>query len=511
MSKMKKQRRSFLEVFSAMSTAKKVGVALGGAAVGIAVIGVASVALKLSKVKQTDIPDKDIVVNEINTETLEGYTNIALFGGDSREGALEEGTHSDCIIVASINNQTKEVRMVSVYRDTFLDQTDGSLKKANNAYFVGGPKQAINMLNMNLDLDIKDYATVDFAAVSEAVDLLGGVEIDIKDEEVQYMNEFIDETAQFSKKESHHITKSGLQKLDGPQATTYARIRSTAGSDFTRTERQRLVIEKMAEKAKEADLSTLNKIIDKVLPTISTSYSSMELMGLAKDAMSYSIGQTEGFPFENTTATLPKKGSVVIPTTLEENVVKLHEFLFDEKDYQPSEKVKEISTAIAAETGNKSADPDSSTGLDSMPSTGKSYQNNSGAGSNSNRSSGSSSGSGSSRKSGSGSSKNKNTGGSKDKESNAQDVTVTPPKPDKDTGKKPDQNNNDNSNNNNNNSNNNNKPKPDGGNTKPDTGGDKNDGSGTKPNPDGGNTKPDPKPDDSGSGGNGGGSSSGTE
>lgn len=507
MSKMKKQRRSFLEVFSAMSTAKKVGVALGGAAVGIAVIGVASVALKLSKVKQTDIPDKDIVVNEINTETLEGYTNIALFGGDSREGALEEGTHSDCIIVASINNQTKEVRMVSVYRDTFLDQTDGSLKKANNAYFVGGPKQAINMLNMNLDLDIKDYATVDFAAVSEAVDLLGGVEIDIKDEEVQYMNEFIDETAQFSKKESHHITKSGLQKLDGPQATTYARIRSTAGSDFTRTERQRLVIEKMAEKAKEADLSTLNKIIDKVLPTISTSYSSMELMGLAKDAMSYSIGQTEGFPFENTTATLPKKGSVVIPTTLEENVIKLHEFLFDEKDYQPSEKVKEISAAIAAETGNKSADPDSSTGLDSMPSTGKSYQNSGSTGSNSNRSSGSGSGSNSGSNS---SGSNKNTGGSKNNGNDSQEVTVKPPKPDENTDKNQNNNNSNNNNNNgnNNNSSNNTKPKPDDGNTKPepDTGGDNGDGSGTKPKPDDGNTKPDTKPDDSGSGG-----SSGTE
>lgn len=105
------------------------------------------------------------------------------------------------------------------------------------------------MLNMNLDLDIQDFVTVDFTAVSDVVDLLGGIEIEIQEEEVQYINEFIDETGAVAGKAANHITTAGLQTLDGVQATTYARIRSTAGSDFTRTERQRRVIEKIAEKA----------------------------------------------------------------------------------------------------------------------------------------------------------------------------------------------------------------------------------------------------------------------
>ena len=125
--------------------------------------------------------------------------------------------------------------MVSVYRDTLLDLSDGTYQKCNAAYSYGGPVTAINMLNMNLDLDIEDYVTVDFGAIADAIDLLGGVEIDVKEEEVQYLNKFLGETARSAGKEAHPVEQSGVQLLDGTQATTYARIRSTAGGDFTRT------------------------------------------------------------------------------------------------------------------------------------------------------------------------------------------------------------------------------------------------------------------------------------
>ena len=156
---------------------------------------------KLGKVKREVIPKEKIVVNVLEEDVGVGYTNFAVFGVDSREGEMEKGTRTDCLIVASLNNETKEVRLVSVYRDSFLDLSDGTLQKCNAAYSYGGAEQAINMLNMNLDLDIQDFVTVDFTAVSDVVDLLGGIEIEIQEEEVQ--------------------------------ATTYARIRSTAGSDFT--------------------------------------------------------------------------------------------------------------------------------------------------------------------------------------------------------------------------------------------------------------------------------------
>lgn len=326
----------------------------------LVVAGATYVAAKFQKLDNDhDIPVEDIVVNQEAEETGEGYTNVALFGIDSREGELEMGTRSDCIIVASLNNKTKEVRMVSVYRDTVLDIGDGELQKCNAAYSFGGPKQAINMLNRNLDLDIKDFATVDFAAIANAIDLLGGIRIDIKEEEIEALNKYVRETARVAGKKAHEVSKAGNQKLDGVQATTYARIRSTAGGDFTRTERQRLVIEKIAEKAQKADVATLNKMVDELFPTIKTSFSATEILGYAADVMKYKIGKTSGFPFDKTTDTISGLGSIVIPVTLDTNVKKLHEFLYDKTDYSPSGEVTNISGAIVARIGDREATDDS--------------------------------------------------------------------------------------------------------------------------------------------------------
>ena len=233
--------------FSRLTIGKKIGVCFGGLILALASSGVVYVAAKLGQLDTQEIPKEDIVINE-GVEQLaslgEGYLNVALFGVDSREGDLEKNTRTDCIIVASLNKETKEIKMASVYRDTLLDLSEGTLQKCNAAYSFGGPKQAINMLNMNLDLDIQNYVTVDFGVVAEVVDLLGGLDIEIKEEEVEPLNKFVYETGQVAGKEAHFVGGSGIQHLDGVQATTYARIRSTAGGDFTRTERQRLVIEK---------------------------------------------------------------------------------------------------------------------------------------------------------------------------------------------------------------------------------------------------------------------------
>lgn len=351
-------RRSRGNWFTRMSIGKKVAVCCGGAVLSFILAGAMYVAAKLGKVDTEDIRAEDIVVNEEVKENEivgEGYTNVAIFGIDSREGELELGTRTDCLIVGSLNNETKEIRMVSVYRDTVLDIGDGELQKCNAAYSFGGPTQAINMLNKNLDLDIQEYVTVDFAAIANVIDLLGGVEIDVKDEEVGYINEFLGETASVAGKEAHQVTKAGVQQLDGVQATTYARIRSTAGGDFTRTERQRLVIEKIAERAQKSDFATLNKIVDEVLPTIKTSFSATEIIAYAKDFMKYKIGASSGFPFDKTTDTISGLGSIVIPVDLDTNVQKLHEFLYDEKDYVISGEVSSISAEIINRIGQRDA------------------------------------------------------------------------------------------------------------------------------------------------------------
>lgn len=350
--------------FSRLSIAKKIGVCTAGVLCASLAGVVIVIAAKLGKIDTQEIAAEDIIINEEVAEKEnkgdlgKGYTNVALFGVDSREGDLDKGTRTDCIIVASLNNETKEIKMVSVYRDTLLDLSEGTLQKCNAAYSFGGPTQAINMLNMNLDLDIQKYVTVDFSIVAEVVDLLGGVEIDLKPEEVQYLNEFIDETGAVAGKEAHHVSQSGVLLMDGVQATTYARIRSTAGGDFTRTERQRLVIEKMVEKIKQSDLGTINSIIDKVLPTISTNFTATEIITYASYFADYVLGENTGFPMDKATDTISGLGSIVIPANLVDNVKQLHAFLFGDENYSPSGKVQSISSAIISRVGQREAESD---------------------------------------------------------------------------------------------------------------------------------------------------------
>ena len=322
--------------------------------------GAAYVYAAWNKIDTQEIKADDLIINQEvkqnkDVDLGEGYTNVALFGVDSRDGNLGEGNRTDCIIIASLNNETKEIKMVSVYRDTLLDLSEGTYQKCNAAYSYGGPVMAINMLNMNLDLDIEDYVTVDFGAIADAIDLLGGVEIDVKEEEVQYLNKYLSETAHSAGKEAVRVEKSGLQILDGSQATTYARIRSTAGGDFTRTERQRLVIEKMFDKALEADLGTINEIINKVFPQVSTSFTLQEILMYASAYSEYTLGDNMGFPSDNTTDTLSGLGSIVIPQDLVTNVTNLHQFLFGTMDYTPSSTVQTVNDNIISTVNSASS------------------------------------------------------------------------------------------------------------------------------------------------------------
>lgn len=337
-----------------MKVWQKVLVCMAG--VLICLVGSAAiyVAAQWSRIDRQEVRADDLVINQevmeknANIDLGEGYTNIALFGVDSRDGNLGEGNRTDMIIVASLNNETKEIRLVSVYRDTLLNLSEGTYQKCNAAYSYGGPTMAINMLNMNLDLDIEDYVTVDFGAISDMIDQLGGVEITIKEEELEAFNKYVTETARVAGKEAHKIDEPGNYLMDGSQATTYARIRSTAGGDFTRTERQRIVIEKAVEKIQKADLLTINNIISEVFPQISTSFTLQEILYYAQAYSQYKLLENTGFPFDQTTDTISGLGSIVIPQNLTDNVSQLHEFLFGDTDYTPSDTVSTISSTILA-------------------------------------------------------------------------------------------------------------------------------------------------------------------
>ena len=294
-------------------------------------------------------------VNELSEETLEvmdDYTNIALFGLDTRQaGSLGKGNRSDTIMVASINNKTKDVRIISVYRDSYLNLANDKYRKCNEAYSIGGPEQAVAMLNMNLDLKIDHYMSVDFLAVSEVVDKLGGIEIDVDQYEIEHLNNYTVETSKVTGKKTSKLTSTGLQTLDGVQATSYCRIRYTQGDDFKRTERQREVLETIAKKAKTMSASQLDSIVKAVFPMCATNMTVDQLLGFAADALSYNIVGTTGFPFDVVTDSVGSAGSCVIPVDMEKNVMQLHKYLFETENYTPSETVGKISDKIKNDTG----------------------------------------------------------------------------------------------------------------------------------------------------------------
>lgn len=312
--------------------------------------------LKTEKVGKVEIPEEDIVINpEVEQKgetTMKGYRNVALFGVDSTTGALTKNTRSDTIMIASINLDTGECKLVSVYRDTYLNLSNDSYNKCNAAYAKGGPKQAINMLNMNMDMNITDFVTVGFAGLSDTIDALGGVMIDVDDSELKHINSYQICMAEDLKRSYTPVTSTGYQKLDGLQATAYCRIRYTAGDDFKRAERQREVLMAVAEQAKTASPSTLNTIANDVFSEIYTSLDISEILELLGDISKYEIVAQGGFPEESmrATGTIGSKGSCVVPVSLEENVKWLHEFLFEDEAYTPSSAVVEYSDKVKADT-----------------------------------------------------------------------------------------------------------------------------------------------------------------
>ncbi len=306
---------------------------------------------KVSKVNFIKINEENLAI-----ENKTGYRNIALLGVDTRDMNSLDGSRSDAIIIVSINEQTKNVNLISVYRDSYVDVQGHGLTKVTHAYAYGGPELALNTLNRNLDLDISEFVTVNFEIVADVVDLVGGIDIDIDKSELSQMNKYIEDTSKNVGRKANKITSAGKQHLDGIQAVTYARIRKTAGGDYKRTERMRTVLTEVFKKAKKMDAGKLNELANKILPQVQTNIGLSEVVSLIPTITSINISDSIGWPYEVKGITLDRWYGV--PTTLEANVVKLHRELFGQKDYTASDTVKSISQSIINKTGYKTTSID---------------------------------------------------------------------------------------------------------------------------------------------------------
>lgn len=349
-----------------MKTWQKALLFVGEILVLLVVLVVWYVVDKFDKLAIKELDRAAIVINpEIyeKNEAMKGYTNILLLGTDARDNTLEAMTstgmgNTDAIIIASINNDTKEVKLVSVYRDTLLLVPGGTsdfpdtYRKATEAFFYSGVESAIGMINMNLDLDISDYVMVNFEALIKIVDAVGGIDLEIDENELYWLNEYLRDTGLNTGRTYETVPNAGYVHLDGIQATAYCRIRYDSNLDYGRAERQRKVIGLIFEKAKTMDIVQLNSAINGVLDNVVTSISPGEILNLAKSVFDYSMAGQEGFPFE-------KFGSMkevpqinikdpVFAMTLASNVTELHKYLFGVEDYEPTSRIQEISAYLQA-------------------------------------------------------------------------------------------------------------------------------------------------------------------
>ena len=349
-----------------------------------------------SKAYAQSVFDENFDTNKLKTNELkynysEEYTNFVMFGVDSREGEVD-ASNSDSILIVSIHNTTGEVKMVSVYRDTMLGICDatGTINKyfkVNSAYAGGGPEAAINTLNLNLDLDLKDYVTVNFSGVADIIDKLGGITVNLTDDEKSQLNYHLGSTISSTGKYAPKIKKSGKNiRLNGIQATTYCRIRKatfydpktgdSVSNDFGRAARQRSVIMKLVEKAKKASVSELQGMVQTVMKDnkkkdriISTSFTFDEIVNLLPIIFDFKLSGSQGFPSQLTTGTF-NNVSFVVANGLSKNVSKLHEYLYGEKNYEPTANVHSVDSAVANQTGIS----ESSAGYDPIESGKKNKQ-----------------------------------------------------------------------------------------------------------------------------------------
>lgn len=310
--------------------------------------------MKYNEMNINEISADQLLVNDGVKDATAGYRTIALYGVDSRDQNMDAGTNSDSIMIVSINESTKEIKLVSVYRDTLMDIASGAMNKSqkvNYAYQLGGAVTAINTLNTNLDLNITDYVAVDFSAMASIIDAVGGVNINVVDDEINNFNKNLAEQISISGKYSSGITQAGQYTLDGQQAVAYSRIRSTGSGDITRTERQRIILLKVIDKLTKADTSSLSAFVDVSFNNISTSLNKDSILDLVKAVAKYSVVDTAGFPFAYEAVDMAEQGNCLVAADMESNVQALHEYLYGNSHYKVSDTSKQISVSLAKETG----------------------------------------------------------------------------------------------------------------------------------------------------------------
>jgi len=305
---------------------------------------------KLNKVQKVSVDE-----SKLSCVDVDGYINILMLGVDTRDMSTIKGSGADAIMIISIKEDTGEVNLISIYRDTYMKFGDTTTYgKITDSCRIGGPELTVKSLNQAMDLNISKFAVVNFKAVSDLVNDVGGITVNVKSEEIEQLNKYTRQTANnIGQKKYNLVTQAGKQKLEGVQAVAYGRIRKGVGDDYKRTERMRIVLTKVFTKLKASDLTTVDKIINDMLSQVQTNLSNSDILGLAARLAKFNIKGSTGWPYD-VAGVMLNSVSYVFPDGLADNVTKLHKEFFGQDDYTPSAKVKEISAQIQADEASGS-------------------------------------------------------------------------------------------------------------------------------------------------------------
>ena len=305
-----------------------IGLLIVGLVGGVATYGLTM----LGKVNKVDLNEDNLGIDKAVDEKLskyDGIANIALFGIDAPEGT--DG-RSDAIMIATVDKIHNKLKLTSIMRDSYVDIQGHGKDKINHAYAFGGHELALKTLNENFDLNLKDFATVNFSSLPKIIDSIGGIDLDIRNDELQYINNYIGDLNTLNKTNVSNITSAGTQHVNGTQALAYCRIRYTAGGDGERTERQRIVLSKLFDKFSKISPTKYPSILNELMPMITTSLSSSDILGLAKTVASISESglEQERFPKDDYSKGEMIHGVYYLTFNKEATVKQIHDYIFED-------------------------------------------------------------------------------------------------------------------------------------------------------------------------------------
>lgn len=286
---------------------------------------------KLDTVK---LDNKDLgISSKDDFSQYKGYKdikNIALFGVDAEDGGVGR---SDSMMIATIDPVHKKLKVTSLMRDSYVDIEGYGMDKLNHAYAFGGPQLAIKTINQNFGLNIENFATVNFSSLPIIIDILGGIDLDISDEELEYINKYINNLNSLEGTSSPHITYSGSQHVDGIQALAYSRIRYTSGGDYERTHRHRIVLSALFEKLSSTSVASYPTILNELLPYVQTNLSASDILSLGTKALG--LGTTtleqERFPRDGYCEGTNINGIYYLDYDVDTTIQQVRDYIFDDK------------------------------------------------------------------------------------------------------------------------------------------------------------------------------------